>query len=148
MSDELYIKRRFTLLAPVIDERARRLLVAAEAECLGFGGISRVNRETRVSRRAIAEVIKELKEPESLPRGRVRREGGGRKKTTEKDSTLKRDLEVLIEPATCGDPESPLRWTSKSLRKLTAELNTMGHKTNRSTVAELLHEMDYSLQAN
>jgi len=67
MSDELYIKRRFTLLAPVIDERARRLLVAAEAECLGFGGISRVNRETRVSRRAIAEVIKELKEPESLP---------------------------------------------------------------------------------
>jgi hypothetical protein len=148
MSDDLYIKRRFRLLAPVINERARRLLVAAEAECLGFGGISRVNRETGVSRRAIAEGIRELREPESFPRGRVRREGGGRKKTIEKDPTLKRDVEVLIEPATCGDPESPLRWTSKSLRKLTAELNAMGHKTNRSTVAELLHEMEYSLQAN
>jgi len=148
MSDELYIKRRFRLLAPVINERARRLLVAAEAECLGFGGISRVNRETGVSRRAIAEGIRELREPESFPRGRVRREGGGRKKTIEKDPTLKRDVEELIEPATCGDPESPLRWTSKSLRKLTAELNAMGHKTNRSTVAELLHEMEYSLQAN
>lgn len=148
MNDSPYIKKRFDLLAPVLDERVRRLLVAAEAECLGYGGISVVNRETGVSRRAIAEGIKELKQPEKLPKGRIRRKGAGRKKTIEKDPTLKGDLELLIEPATCGGPESPLKWTCKSVRKLTDELRKMGHRTNRSTVAELLHEMGYSLQAN
>jgi transposase len=148
MSDDPYIKKRFDLLAPVVDERVRRLLVAAEAECLGYGGVSVVNRETGVSRRAIAEGIKELKQPEKLPRGRIRKKGAGRKKTIEKDPTLKGDLELLIEPATCGDPESPLKWTCKSVRKLTDELRKRGHRTNRSTVAELLHEMGYSLQAN
>ncbi len=123
-------------------------MVAAEAECLGYGGISIVNRETGVSRRAISEGIKELKQPEKLLKGTIRRKGAGRKKTIEKDPTLKRDLELLIDPATFGDPESPLKWTCKSVRKLTDELRKMGHRTNRSTVAELLHEMGYSLQAN
>lgn len=148
MNEKLYIRRKFELLAPFVDERVRRLLAAAEAESIGYGGISLVSRETGVSRRAIATGIKEIKESSELRVGRVRKEGGGRKKTVAIDPTLKTDLEGLIEPATCGDPESPLKWTSKSVRKLTAELNAMGHKTNRSTVAELLHEMEYSLQAN
>ena len=148
MSECTRIKKRFDLLVAIVDERVRRLLVAAEAECLGYGGISVVSRETGVSRRAIAEGIKELRKPENLPRGRVRRGGAGRKKTIEKDPTLKKDLELLIEPATCGDPESPLKWTCKSVRKLTDELQKMGHRTNRTMVAELLHEMGYSLQAN
>jgi len=101
-----------------------------------------------VSRRAISEGIRDLRDPSRLPEGRVRRKGAGRKKTSEKDPTIKKDLDLLIEPATCGDPESPLKWTSKSVRKLTDELKKMGHKTNRTTVAELLHEMGYSLQAN
>lgn len=148
MGDTLYIRRRFELLAEVMDERSRRLLLGAEAECLGYGGVSVVHRETGVSRRAISEGIKDLRDPSRLPEGRVRRKGAGRKKTSEKDPTIKKDLDLLIEPATCGDPESPLKWTSKSVRKLTDELKKMGHKTNRTTVAELLHEMGYSLQAN
>lgn len=148
MNENLHIRRKFELLAPFVDERIRRLLVAAEAESIGYGGISLVARETGVSRRAIATGIKEIKGSSELPVGRVRKEGGGRKKTVETDPTLKTDLEGLIEPATWGDPESPLKWTSKSVRKLTAELHAMGHKTNRSTVAGLLHEMEYSLQAN
>jgi transposase len=148
MDDSLYIKRRFELLARVMDERSRRLLVAAEAECLGYGGVSVVHRHTGVSRRAISEGIKDLRDPSRLPEGRVRRKGAGRKKTSETDPTIMKDLDLLIEPATCGDPESPLRWTSKSVRKLTDELKKMGHKTNYTTVSELLHEMGYSLQAN
>jgi hypothetical protein len=86
--------------------------------------------------------------PERLPKGRVRRPGGGRKKTVFKDPTLKADLESLIEPLTRGDPESPLRWTAKSVRNLTEELKAMGHSTSHRMVAELLHEMKYSLQGN
>lgn len=148
MDDPVYIRRRYELLAHLMDERSRRLLVGAEAECLGYGGVSEVHRRTGVSRRTISEGIKDLKDPSRLPEGRVRREGAGRKKTSEKDPSLPEDLDRLIEPATCGDPESPLRWTSKSVRKLTDELKKMGHKTNRTTVSELLHEMGYSLQAN
>jgi transposase len=148
MVDPVYIRRRYELLVGVMDERSRRLLVGAEAECLGYGGVSEVHRQTGVSRRTISEGIKDLQDPSRVPEGRVRRKGAGRKKSTETDPLLREDLDRLIEPATCGDPESPLRWTSKSVRKLTEELRKMGHKTNRTTVAELLHEMGYSLQAN
>jgi len=79
---------------------------------------------------------------------RVRRAGGGRKKTVETDATLKEDLERLIDPVTRGDPESPLRWTCKSVRRLAEELNQAGHRTSHRMVAELLHDLGYSLQAN
>ncbi|MDQ1238319.1 MAG: hypothetical protein QG577_504 [Thermodesulfobacteriota bacterium] len=148
MNDPVYIRRRYELLVPVMDERSRRLLLAAEADCLGYGGVSEVHRQTGVSRRAISEGIKDLRDPSRLADGRVRKKGAGRRKTSEKDPLLLEDLDRLIEPATCGDPESPLRWTSKSVRKLTDELGKMGHKTNRTTVSELLYEMGYSLQAN
>jgi len=142
------IRTRFNLLAPLLDERARRLLVGAEAACVGYGGVSVVSRETGVSRETVAEGLKEVRNPERLPKGRVRRKGGGRKRTVLKDTTLTTDLETLIEPVTRGDPESPLRWTCKSLRKLVAELRAMGHQTSQRMVARLLHEMRYSLQAN
>jgi hypothetical protein len=148
MNDAENINIRFKLLAPLLDERGRRLLVGAEAACIGYGGVSLVSNETGVCREAVAEGVKDVTEPERLPKGRIRRAGGGRKKTVSKDPTLKTDLERLIDPVTRGDPESPLRWTCKSLRNLAAELKAMGHNTSHRMVAELLHEMKYSLQAN
>ncbi|MDP2730449.1 MAG: ISAzo13 family transposase [Dehalococcoidales bacterium] len=147
MDTEL-IKRRFTALAGFLDERLRRLVAATEAMAIGYGGISIVSRETGVSRRAIALGCEELKHPEKATKKRIRKEGGGRKRTIDKDSTLRQDLENLIEPVSRGDPESPLRWTCKSVRKLSAELKQMGHNISHNLVAELLHRMGYSLQSN
>jgi len=109
-----------------------------------------VARATGVSRSAIRQGLSELTLPPSLPAaaGRIRKPGGGRKRATAVDKTLLGDLERLIEPATRGDPESPLRWTCKSVRRLAEELRRLGHKTSHRMVAELLHELNYSLQAN
>ena len=131
----------------------RRLVAAAESEAIGYGGVSAVARATGVSRRAITEGTKELRQQkvsgESLAaQSRVRRKGAGRKRTVDKDPALREDLDRLVGPATRGDPESPLRWTCKSVRKLAEELRREGHTVSYQTVAELLHEMDYSLQAN
>jgi transposase len=142
------IRTRFEKLAPFLDERLRRLVAATESLTVGFGGTSAVSRQTGVSRRAIIQGIKELDEEPSVRSGRVRRTGGGRKKTVDTDATLKSDLERLVEPVTRGDPESRLRWTCKSVRKLSEELNRQGHRTSHRMVAELLHELGYSLQAN
>jgi len=144
------INQRYTLVSPFLDERQRRLYLAAEAKVIGYGGVSIVSRATGVSRNAIASGYDDYEQAKEkqLPPGRIRKEGGGRKRTVEIDTTLKKDLESLIEPVTRGDPESPLRWSCKSVRKLSDELNRMGHKTSHRMVAELLHEMDYSLQSN
>jgi hypothetical protein len=148
------IKKRFKLLAPLLDERQLRLYVAAEALAIGRGGISLTSHATGVSRPTITIGCKELLEPQgtgaapSAGAGRVRKPGGGRKRTINVDETLRSDLESLIEPATRGDPESPLRWTSKSVRKLADELQKTGHKTSHRMVADLLRDMGYSLQAN
>src|SRR3954449_13154745 len=142
------IKTRFEMLAPFLNERTRRLAAAAEAAAIGRGGIARVSRATGVSRRAIASGLDQLKAPDDLGASRIRRPGGGRKRTVETDATLRTDLERLIDPVTRGDPESPLRWTCKSIRKLAEELRRMGHATSHRMVAELLHESGYSLQAN
>lgn len=141
------ITKRFELLAGFLDERELRLLVAAEAESIGRGGISVVAKSTGVSRRRIAEGKKELRQG-CLEKNRTRRRGAGRKKIIEKDSTLERDLELLLEPYTRGDPESPLRWTSKSLRNLARELTAMGHPIGKSAVGTILRRMGFSLQAN
>jgi Rhodopirellula transposase DDE domain len=148
MTDGETIQRRFELLAPYLDERTRRLMVAAEAEAIGFGGISIVARATGMSRDTISRGIEELKAPAGSPPGRIRRSGGGRKKAVDSDPTLKEDLEKLINPAVRGDPESPLRWTSKSVRHLAKELQRVGHQTSPRMVAKILHALDYSLQAN
>ena len=107
-----------------------------------------VARETGISRSTIALGIRELQDPNRLEDTRIRKTGGGRKRTVDMDTTLKSDIESLIEPFTLGDPESPLRWTCKSVRNLATELNRMGHKITHRIVAELLHEMKYSLQGN
>jgi hypothetical protein len=146
--DTEHIKKRFECIAPFLDERLRRIFAAAEAMAIGYGGPSIVSRETGVSRAAIALGLNELKEPEKPDTQRIRKKGGGRKRATDKDPTLKEDLESLLESATRGDPESPLLWTSKRVRKLSVELNQMGHKASHNLVAELLRDMGYSLQAN
>ena len=152
MVDEAGIRRRFDSLSAFLDERLRRLVAAAESEVIGYGGVSIVSRATGVSRRAIGTGIQELRQPFLPPTGairqRVRKQGGGRKKTVDKDPTLREELERLVEPTTRGDPESPLRWTCKSVRNLAEELNRKGHPLSYQVVADLLHEMDYSLQAN
>jgi transposase len=142
------VRRRFVALERVLDEKTRRLVVAAESKALGPGGISAVSQVTGVSRQVIRQGLKELAQPPSDPVGRIRRPGGGRKKARQKDPTLVADLEKLVESTTRGDPESCLRWTCKSVRRLAEELNQMGHSVSYPVVAELLHEMEYSLQAN
>ena len=142
------IKRRFDLLAPVLNEQTRRLVAAAEAVAYGRGGGVAVARATGVSRRAIRQGIDELAAPASLPAGRVRRPGGGRKPATEQYPGLREALEALIEPTTRGDPESALRWTCKSVRNLAEALRQQGYQVSHQVVTDLLHELEYSLQAN
>jgi hypothetical protein len=147
------IQRRFRSLSAFLDERMRRLVAAAESEAIGYGGVSAVARATGVSRRAITEGVKELNQQKvsrgtRSPQSRIRRKGAGRKRTVEKDLTLLEDLDRLVDPVTRGDPESPLRWTCKSVRRLAEELQREGHAVSYQTVAELLHALDYSLQAN
>jgi transposase len=148
MDDESAIRTRFEKLAPFLNERTRRLFTAAEAAAIGRGGITAVTRATGVSRRAVAAGLAELHTPQEWPAHRIRRPGGGRTRRVQADHTLQADLERLIDPVTWGDPESPLRWTCKSVRKLAEELRGLGHTTSHRMVAELLHELGYSLQAN
>lgn len=149
MLDAEGLARKFELLARVLDERARRLVAAAEAEALGFGGVTAVAQASGLSRGTVIRGMAEIKTAPKPVRGqRIRRRGAGRKRTVDQDATLKRDLEALVEPVTRGDPESPLRWTCKSVRQLATELKRTGHLTSHRMVAELLHAMNYSLQAN
>ena len=149
MIDEAGIRHRYQALAPVVDERTRRLVVAAEALAIGRGGQVAVARAAGMSRPTIRRGIRELREPETAAdAGRIRRPGGGRKRTVERDPSLREDLDRLVEPTSRGDPKSSLRWTCKSVRQLAAELKRQGHTTSHRMVAELLHDMGYSLQAN
>jgi len=148
MVAEAAIRRRFRLIERHLDERLRRLVAAAEVAAAG--SVSAVARATGVSRRAIRAGVKELtaRGAAALAPGRIRRPGGGRKRTVDQDPTLVTDLEQLIEPTTRGDPQSPLRWTCKSVRRLAAELTRQGHRTSHRMVAALLQQLGYSLQAN
>lgn len=145
------IRIRFNKLAWTLDERMRRLFAAAEASALGRGGITKVAQATGVSRRAIHVGLRELsdlKEPVKNPPKRIRKEGAGRKSVIQTDVGLMSALEKLVEPMTRGDPESPLRWTCKSLRTLAGELSANGHPVSYPVVGDLLRELGYSLQAN
>lgn len=149
--DTSQIAQRYNLVEWALDERLRRLVSAAEAKVLGHGGITIVAKATRVSRRAIHAGLKELelRQLEGPPTGsRIRRPGAGRKSVTETDTTLQADLELLVDPVTRGDPESPLRWTCKSLRTLADELCKMGHTVSHTHVGKLLVKLGYSLQGN
>jgi hypothetical protein len=145
------IRRAFDALRPEMDERMRRQWAAAEARGLGYGGVTTVSRATGLSRTTIAAGLAELELPSyrrSCEAARVRRPGGGRRPLAENDPGLPAALESLVEPTTRGDPESPLRWTCKSTRRLAEELTRRGHPVSRGTVAALLHEAGYSLQAD
>jgi transposase len=142
------VRAKFKMLSPTFNERSLRCWAAAEAISLGHGGIPCVAKATGVSESTIEAGIRELREPAvTLAEGRVRKPGGGRKRLSDADPTLQEDLEKLVEPSTRGDPESPLRWTSKSTANLASELQALGHKVSPDTVGSLLRSMDYSLQA-
>jgi transposase len=142
------ISARYKAVKGSLDERARRLVAAAESQAIGRGGISAVSKATGMSRPVIQQGVAELKSPSTLEAGRIRRQGGGRKKAVDRDATLKTDLESLLESSTRGDPEAPLRWTCRSVRQLTGELKRAKHQVSHQVVADLLHELGYSLQAN
>lgn len=168
------VKIRHDLLASVLDEKQYRLYLAAEAKALGWGGMSQVAKATGASRNTISSGLNELLQPsfpkpkpvEAIKEGKKTRQrtrgrrlpvaddkrqrqiGGGRKRTTDIDYTLKSDLDALIEPFAAGDPCSPLRWTCKSISNLTEELIKKGHKTSTRMVHELLLEMRYTMQGN
>jgi hypothetical protein len=154
MDHEASVREKFEALAPVMDERMTRLWVAAEAKALGRGGPALVERATGIRGKRIYAGMRDLEELIANPLGvpvanqRIRRPGGGRKRLTEKDPTLLHALESLVEPLTRGDPESPLRWTCKSTRKLAAELNGRGYEIGASKVGYLLWDLDYRMHAN
>ena len=141
------IRKKYGRLAPFLDEKLRRLMAASEAWALGYGGIALVSRATGLSIPTIRTGLAELEDPDTIIGDRIRRPGAGRKPLVETDPTWLADLDALIEPATRGDPECPLRWTSKSLEKLARELQADGHPISPSTVAALLHDQGYSLQS-
>ncbi|AKB75686.1 Mobile element protein [Methanosarcina lacustris Z-7289] len=135
---EEMISKKYDLLKPFLDEKSKRLFAAAEALSIGTGNISIVSRATGISQDTIKKGCNELKSGKSLSDDKIRAPGGGRKKSVEKDPTLLSDLESLIEPTSRGDPESPLRWTCKSLRNLAGELQNIGHKVSHARVADML----------
>jgi transposase len=148
MVQEEEIKQRYERIVGDLTERTRRLYAANEALSLGWGGISAVSRATGISRQVISDGMQELQGGKRAEEGRVRRQGGGRKSNVSKDPKLYEDLEQLVEPVSRGDPQSPLQWTSKSVRKLAKDLQGMGHQVSHELVSELLHALGYSLQAN
>ena len=147
MPDARGLAEKVAQLWPHLDERSRRLFAASEARQLGRGGISLVSRACGLSRVTITKGLRELEEA-PLPPGRVRRAGAGRPLLELRDPDMADRLDALVEPLSRGDPESPLRWTSKSTRMLAAALTGEGHRISHETVAQVLRSMGYSLQAN
>ncbi|QKE41382.1 MAG: ISAzo13 family transposase [Ferrovum myxofaciens] len=151
MEADKLITARYEALECVLDEHQRRLYAAVEAKVLGHGGVKRVHEATGVARGSILAGLRELEQGIVTITGevrRIRRAGAGRKKLTELDAGVKEALERLVEPVTRGDPESPLRWTCKSLMQLSGELAACGHKISHVSVGTMLKELGYSLQGN
>ena len=148
--DKEALKMKLAVVLPHLNEKQRRILIAAEAKDLGYGGIQRLSDLTGVSRPTIYRGIRDLNEAGKgkAPQDRIRLEGGGRKKILDKSPEIVEALENLIEPSLRGDPGSSLRWTCKSVRSLARELKQRGYKISYPSVAALLKELEYSLQAN
>jgi hypothetical protein len=143
------LRRKFTRLASELNERGRRRWAASEALELGHGGIKVVAQATGLGERTIRRGCQELRHeqaPASPTGRRIRHAGGGRKPLQTHDPALVSALEALVDPTTRGDPMSPLRWTCKSTRKLARTLTGQGHTVSHTTVAQLLADLDYSLQ--
>ena len=158
MDTESAIRKRFKNIEWALDERLRRLYAASEAKVLGHGGITLVQKATGVARNSIKSGLKELQESQQEGvavdgvkgdgRRRQRRIGGGRKASVIDDIKLLTSLESLVEPVTCGDPQSALRWTCKSLRQLASELRSQGYAVSHTSIGDLLKKLGYSLQGN
>ncbi len=152
MEIEKEIRERYANIEWALNEKLRRLFAANEAKVFGHGGITLAQKATGVARNSIKQGIKELSNKDegglSSPSSRVRNVGGGRKASVKKDKKLLTALECLVEPTTLGDPESPLRWTCKSLRQLESELRSQGFSVSHTSIGNLLKEMGYSLQGN
>jgi len=146
--DEAVLQTKLSAVLPVLDERQRRIVLAAEARSLGHGGVSLVARVASVSRPVIHKGLRELAGELEPPTEGVRRRGGGRKRSSAKDPYLVSALEALVDPDSRGDPMSPLRWTCKSTRQLADALSAQGHSASHRLVGELLRAAGYSLQAN
>jgi hypothetical protein len=147
MPTDRELEQKFATILPLLDERQRRLLLAAEARSLGYGGVSKISRVSGISRATIQIALKQLDSP-PLPEGRVRDVGGGRKCSRDKAPAMVEALERLITPETRGDPMSPLRWTCKSTRHLAEALAQQGFTASHRLVGVMLHQLGYSLQAN
>jgi hypothetical protein len=145
---EAKIAERWRLFGPECDERRKRLWAASEASAHGPGGVALLARVTGMSEETVRRGLAELESGERLEQGQVRRAGGGRRRVIETDPTVVEDLDRLIDPVTRGDPQSPLRWTSKSLDKLCAALVGMGHEISARTLGKLLKGQGFRLQAN
>jgi hypothetical protein len=145
---ESRISAKLAGLLPHLDERARRMVAAAEAMALPRGGVSLVHRCSGLSRATVLKGMRELRQGVMLPEGRQRRPGGGRKRFTEHHPRFAGDLDRLVEPDTRGDPQSPLRWTCKSTRRLAGELSKTHGSVSHETVAKALRDAHYSLQGN
>jgi Rhodopirellula transposase DDE domain len=148
MIDENSIRERFAAISLHLDERGRRIFAAAEAKTAGYGGIAAVWRATGIAPSTTGRGLKELASGLARAPGRIRRPGAGRKSLVESDEDLVEALLALVEPSERGDPESGLRWTCKSLRRLAAELRAQGHQISHTAVGELLRMLNFSLQAN
>jgi transposase len=149
VADITDIRLKYKKLSRVMNERSRRIWAATEARAIGWGGVSRVAEAIGMSRNTIAAGLRELKKRGRRPewdRGRVRNPGGGRKRLTERQPKLASKLEALVEPTTRGDPQSPLRWTTLSVRKLEEALRRDGFTVSYRTVANLLKKLNYTLQ--
>lgn len=140
------LRLKLSELLPFMNERQRRVLVASEAQSYGRGGVSVLAQITGMSRQTIYRGIAELGKFDGVDR--VRKPGGGRKKLTDKMPEILDAIEKVVDPDSRGDPESPLRWTCKSVRNISECLNEQGFPVGRQSVANILHELDYSLQAN
>lgn len=142
------IKAKYDRLHPVLNERGLRIWCATEAHAIGYGGVTAVHQATKVSRITITNGLKELNLDVPLDANRIRKPGGGRKKLIDTKEGLLESLDKLIEPATRGDPENPLRWSSKSTIKLAEELTKEGYNISQKSVYNLLRDQNYSLKAN
>jgi hypothetical protein len=147
MIDENAIRARYAAIKDQLDERGRRLFVAAEKTAAGYGGTAAVSRATGVARSTIIRGAKDLLTASSVSL-RVRREGAGRPSSGTADPTMLEDLRGLVEPATMGDPMRPLLWVSKSREKLAAALRALNHAVSANTVAKMLTILGYSRQVN
>ena len=148
MNNEKAIREKFLAINPTLNELSRRRWVATEAKALGRGGVSIVFRATGVNRNTIMKGINEIKNKKVIEPNRLRKKGGGRKKITEKNPKLEESILEIVESTSRGDPENPLRYTTKSVRNLQSEIEKRGYKISYPSIAEILHDNKFSLQAN